>query len=85
MDKLEKPVPTRIIINEHLDAVAPHLTETFYNTVFIRKDGWSVGVNNKYVDRAIKLYEDSWEKVWFDGEYYSFNEYVKAREAARRC
>jgi hypothetical protein len=60
--------PTRIVINEHGEAVAPSRTTFPPDVIFVRHDGWSLGAPESLVATAERIWADCWVGVLMAGE-----------------
>ena len=55
--------PTRVLVTPNGPGVRPgdmHEYNATYETIFIRKDGWSIGVRREWEEDARRLYTGQW-------------------------
>lgn len=59
--------PTRVIVNEHMEGVAPSSPQADGyrrpDVIFVRRDGWSVGASGRFIEPCSRLYHDEWAAV----------------------
>jgi hypothetical protein len=60
--------PTRVVINESGEAVAPSRSTKPVDIIFVRDDGWSLGAPIGLIGVAEAMWIDQWVGVIIPGE-----------------
>lgn len=61
--------PDRVVVNPQGMAEAPRSGVPYWDVVFIREDGWSLGAPAELEETAERIWNDAWVEVFRDGVF----------------